>query len=89
MINTDRIVTHEPRWAAGPWNYDMSTAPKDGTIVLLAWGENPIGVWTMMYRECDEYGDADFPMWTDGDGCYIDADTPFAWAAINLPEVPK
>lgn len=86
MINTDRIVTHEPRCAASPWNYDMDAAPKDGTRVLLAWGIYDVGVWPMFYKKDDSYRSE---VWTDGDGCYIDIDVPFAWAAINLPEVPK
>lgn len=75
--------------AAGEWNFDMDAAPKDGRPVLLAWGDTWVCVEVMMYRECDECGDADFPMWTDGDGGYIDTYKPFAWAAISTPEVPK
>lgn len=83
MINTDRIVTHEPRRATSPWNFDMDVAPRDGTRVLLAWEwRGNLHVDFFFHREDD------FREWWDDDDNYLSV-TPFAWAAINLPEVPK
>ena len=69
--------------AAGEWNYDMDAAPKDGTRVLLAWewkGNSHIDIF--FYRQEDD------GKWWDDDDNYLSA-APFAWAATNLPEVPK
>ena len=85
MINTDRIVTHEPRCATGPWNYDMDAAPRDGTHIMLAWQyEGEVHAGCFYY---DNDGIGDYVWWSGGDFLY-EAE-PFAWAAINLPEVPK
>lgn len=84
MINTDRIVTHEPRCAASPWNYDMDSAPRDGTRVLLAWecdGEVYVDVFHYRREKWSK-----FVWWNRSEFLY--ETEPFAWS-INLPEVLK
>lgn len=80
-------IHHEahPLCAAGPWNYDMDAAPKDGTRVLLAWEYKGVVFADLLRYEASIY--SEFVWWSGGDFLY-EAE-PFAWAAINLPEVPK
>lgn len=80
-------ATHEahPLCAAGPWNYDMDAAPKDGTRVLLAWEyEGEVHLDTFFYEDDSE---SSYKWWSGGD--FLAATEPFAWAAINLPEFKK
>lgn len=80
-------ATHDAQslCAAGPWIYDMDSAPKDGTRVLVAWEyEGVCYADAFHYRE-DEHSECVW--WSDS--IFLESKDVFAWAAINLPEVPK
>jgi hypothetical protein len=77
LTNQDRCLVDQygSLFAAGPWNYEMSAAPK-GVPLLLLWGNGKWATQGSRWAGGDFYAEA-------GDGGFMD---PEAWATINLPE---
>lgn len=73
VFHPDNLTPLTPQevWELMPWNYDMDSAPKDGTEILL---KNDKGY----VEKCLFYGD-----WCYGEN-YTDFYNPIAW--LPLPE---
>lgn len=68
--------------AAGPWNYDIDSTPRDNREVLIAYKLNG-----RTYIEVMAYDEVDGSWWNEDRVTFTDK--PFAWALLNLPEFPK